>query len=99
MKRLVLTAALLFVAGYAYAGSQWEYKMVYLTVWGEEMESFAIPKRLEEVVAVDGGWYVDPTRTRMLNELAADGWELITVVGSAGGEHGAYLRRQVAATD
>lgn len=40
------------------------------------------------------GLYVDAKRTRLLNELAAQGWELVSVVGASGADHTVYLRRK-----
>lgn len=40
------------------------------------------------------GIYTDTRKTAALNELAADGWEVIAVVGAPGADHTVYLRRK-----
>lgn len=39
------------------------------------------------------GIYVDTKRTRALNDLAAEGWEVVAVIGAPGMDHAVYLRR------
>ena len=41
------------------------------------------------------GVYVDAKKTESLNELAADGWEVVSVVGAPGADHTIYLRRKL----
>jgi hypothetical protein len=41
----------------------------------------------------DNGIYVDRKRTESLNRMAAEGWEVIAVVGVSGADHTVYLRR------
>ena len=41
------------------------------------------------------GVYVDTKRTKSLNELAADGWEVVSVIGAPGADHAVYLRRKL----
>lgn len=41
------------------------------------------------------GVYVDTKRTRALNELAADGWEVVSVIGGSVTDHTVYLRRKL----
>ena len=41
----------------------------------------------------DRGIYVDTRRTEALNQLADDGWELISVIAGPGADHSLYLRR------
>ena len=40
------------------------------------------------------GVYIDKKRTSALNELAADGWEVVSVVGAPGTDHAVYLKRR-----
>ncbi len=47
-----------------------------------------------ELAKQERGLYVDSRRTRVLNELAAEGWEIVSVIGASGGDHTLYLRRQ-----
>jgi len=63
----------------------WEYQVVVLQgmTAGGTMEKQA------------SGVYVDAKRTRALNELANDGWEILSVIGEAGADHAVYLRRKV----
>ena len=39
------------------------------------------------------GFYVDTVRTRLVNELAADGWEVVSVIGQPLGDHVIYFQR------
>ncbi len=41
------------------------------------------------------GVYVDTVRTRLLNELTVDGWEVVSVIGQPGADHVIYLRRSL----
>lgn len=78
-----LLAVFLLIMQSAFAESQWEYQVVFLpgTVGGS-----AISQQ-------PSGAYLDPVKTKILNELAKDGWEVITVTGASGADHAAYLRR------
>ncbi len=65
-------------------GDGWEYRVVLMqgiTTGG------SLAKQAD-------GVYVDTTKTTLLNELAADGWEVIEVIGAPAGDHTVYLRRQ-----
>ena len=87
LARIVLAAAfLLVIADAARAdAADWEYKVVIvqgMTAGGTiERES--------------SGVYVDTKRTRALNDLAAQGWEVIAVIGTLAGDHAVYLRRRL----
>jgi hypothetical protein len=64
--------------------SSWEYQVVILkgiTAGG------TIEKR-------SSGIYVDKKKTEALSTLAADGWEVVSVVGTPGADDTVYLRRQ-----
>jgi hypothetical protein len=85
LKATLLMTALAVSAGpTAWAGeSAWEYRVVILqgvTAGG------SIEKQ-------SSGVYVDTKRTSALNELAAQGWEVIAVIGAPGTDHAVYLRR------
>ena len=41
------------------------------------------------------GFSLDTRRTKILNELAADGWEVISVIGAPLTDHAVYLRRKL----
>jgi hypothetical protein len=41
------------------------------------------------------GVYVDTKRTGALNELAAEGWVVVSVIGAPGADHTVYLRRKL----
>lgn len=82
---ILLTAILLSMTPVARAEVPvWEYKVVIVqgvTAGGTiEKES--------------RGVYVDIKRTEILNELAAEGWEVVTVLGGLGTDHCVYLRRK-----
>ena len=84
-RALVLVGLLLNAWTAAWADDDgWEYKVVL-------MQGITRGGSLEKQA---GGVYVDTTRTRMLNELGADGWEVIEVIGAPAGDHTVYLRRQ-----
>lgn len=76
--------SLFFISTSALASDDWEYKVVFLpgTVSGAN------------IVKQSHGGYLDPTKTKILNELAAKGWELVSVTGQSGSDHAAYLRRK-----
>lgn len=86
MTRLVLLLMLLVISGAPAwaADEQGEYKVVIL-------QGFAGGAQLEKQ---EQGLYVDAKRTRLLNELAAEGWEVVSVVGASGADHTVYLRRK-----
>lgn len=65
-------------------GSEWEYKVVIV-------QGVTAGGSLEKQ---SSGIYIDKKRTAALNELAADGWEIVSVVGAAGADHAVYLRRK-----
>ena len=66
------------------ADSGWEYRVV-LVQPGRGVRG------LEEQAR---GVFIDTQRTRLLNTLAADGWEFITAIGVPGADHTLYLRRK-----
>lgn len=64
--------------------SSWEYKVVILqgVTAGGSIEKDST------------GVYVDTLRTSALNALAADGWEVVAVMGAVATDHAVYLRRK-----
>jgi len=82
----VLLGLLLVSTGpVAWAGdAAWEYKVVVL-------QGLAAGGSFEKQAS---GVYVDTKRTKVLNEMAADGWEVVSVVGAPGADHTVYLRRK-----
>ena len=86
MTRALVFAGLLlnaWTAAWADRGG-WEYRVV-------RMQGITTGGSLAKQA---DGVYVDTTKTTLLNELAADGWEVIEVIGAPAGDHTVYLRRQ-----
>jgi len=83
---LVFIAAALIIATHDARAetAAWEYKVVILqgVTAGGTIEKDA------------HGIYVDIKRTRALNTLAAEGWEVVTVTGAVATDHTVYLRRR-----
>lgn len=79
-----LIVSLFVISTSALASDNWEYQVVFLpgTVSGAN------------VVKQSHGGFLDPTKTNILNELATQGWELVSVAGQSGSDHAAYLRRK-----
>lgn len=82
-KSIVLTTVLIF-SNNAFANGDWEYQVVFLPG----------PAAGARVVKQAHGGYLDSAKTDILNKLGAQGWELVSVAGSSGEDHAAYLRRQ-----
>ena len=81
----LIAAALIIVTQNVWAAdAAWEYKVVIL-------QGVTAGGTIEK----DGdGIYVDTKRTRSLNTLAAEGWEIVAVIGSVATDHTVYLRRR-----
>lgn len=82
---MLIVAALAIMAYDALADdAAWEFKVVILqgVTAGGTLERDA------------EGIYVDTKRTRALNTLAADGWEVVAMTGSVATDHTVYLRRR-----
>lgn len=64
--------------------SEWEYKVVFLpgTATGAK------------VIKEASGAYLDASKTKILNKLGKDGWELISVTGDSGADHALYMKRK-----
>lgn len=87
MRKLIFWFLFLIVvcaAPAAAADAGWEYQVVILqgVTAGGTVEKQA------------RGVYVDTRRTQILNELAVDGWEVISAFGAPGMDHAVYLRRE-----
>jgi Domain of unknown function (DUF4177) len=86
MRSILLLSVLVLPAlpGSANEGD-WEYQVVILpgVTAGRTLEKQA------------GGFTVDTRRTKILNELAAQGWELVAVTGAPLADHSVYLRRKL----
>ena len=63
----------------------WEYQVVIL-------QGVSMGGRIEKQAS---GASVDTMKTRILNQLAADGWEVLAVVGAPVSDHAVYLRRSL----
>lgn len=63
----------------------WEYQVVIL-------QSVTAASKIKKL---DKGIAVDTERTRLLNELAASGWEVVSVIGAPLSDHTVYLRRKL----
>jgi len=68
----------------ALANDTWEYQVVFLPG----------PAAGARVVKQSHGGYLDATKSAILNKLAAQGWQLVSVTSDSGEDHAAYLRRQ-----
>lgn len=89
MRRQLLRSALfisLLVATASALATQpaWEYLVIFLpgTAAGATVEKHS------------SGGFRDATKTKILNNLARDGWEVVSVVGASGADHAVYLRRK-----
>jgi len=85
--RSILLMSLLFGIGApAWANDEnWEYKVVIL-------QGVTAGGTIKEIAS---GVSVDTKKTKSLNELASDGWEVISVIGTLVADHVVYLRREV----
>jgi hypothetical protein len=83
VKKIILSSVLLFSTS-VLAEEGWEYQVVFLPG----------PAAGAKVVRQAHGGYLDVTKTNILNRLAAQGWQLVTVTAHSGEDHAAYLRRE-----
>lgn len=84
MVKLVFVLSLLMFSGGVIAENEWEYQVVFLPG----------PAAGAKLVRQPHGGYLDTTKTDILNKLAAQGWQLVTVTAHSGEDHAAYLRRE-----
>jgi hypothetical protein len=84
MKSSLILVLFLFFSFSCFANN-WEYKVVYVpgTASGGK------------VTLDESGGYLDKIKTDVLNKLAKDGWELVSVTGASGADHALYLKRLV----
>jgi len=82
---LVLSILLMIVMPIRADDERWEYQVIILqgVTGGSTLEKQA------------KGISLDTRRTRILNELAADRWEVVAVIGGAVTDHAVYLRRKL----
>jgi len=86
MRPIILFILLIGIAETALAdSSEWEYKVVIL----QGITAGGTIKKEES------GIYIDTKRTKTLNDLASEGWEVVTVIGALGADHVVYLRREI----
>ena len=84
LRSTVLLSALLILATPVPAAEvSWEYQVVIL-------QGVTAGSKLEKQAR---GISLDTRRTQILNELAADGWEVVAVIGGPVTDHAVYLRR------
>ena len=86
VKRFILLLSMAtIVAVPAFAEDHdWEYQVVILqgVLAGGTIEKQA------------SGRFVDTKKTATLNQLAAEGWVVVSVVGAPGADHTVYLKRE-----
>ena len=76
--------AVIICSNKALANDTWEYQVVFVPG----------PAAGARGVTQSHGGYLDATKTEILNKLAAQGWQLVSVTSHSGEDHAAYLRRQ-----
>lgn len=82
---LFLSMLLLIVMPVRANDESWEYQVIIL-------QGVSAGSSLEKQAK---GFSLDTRRTRILNELAADGWEVVSVIGGPVTDHAVYLRRKL----
>lgn len=86
LRSILLLSALLIVTVPARANDgSWEYQVIVLqgVLGGSTLEKQG------------KGFSLDVRRTQILNELAADGWEVISVIGAPLTDHAVYMKRKL----
>ena len=85
LRTILLSSMLLLIAMPISANDEsWEYQVIIL-------QGVSAGSSLEKQ---SKGLSVDIRRTRILNELAALGWEVVAVLGGPVTDHAVYLRRK-----
>jgi hypothetical protein len=84
MFKQFLFTAVLFFSNNAHANGNWEYQVVFLPG----------PAAGAKIVKQPHGGYLDTTKTGILNRLAAQGWELVSVTSTSGEDHAVYIRKK-----
>lgn len=82
-KTLLLSALLMLAVPVSAAEVSWEYQVIIL-------QGVTSGSKLEKQAR---GLSLDTRKTEILNELAADGWEVVSVIGAPVTDHAVYLRR------
>lgn len=82
---LLLSALLMLVVPIRADDDSWEYQVIIL-------QGITAGSTLEKQAR---GFSLDTRRTKILNELAADGWEVVSVIGAPVADHAVYLRRKL----
>jgi hypothetical protein len=82
---LLLSTLLMIVMPIRADDDSWEYQVIIL-------QGVTAGSTLEKQAK---GISLDTRRTRILNELAADGWEVVSVIGGPVTDHAVYLRRKL----
>jgi hypothetical protein len=85
--RLALATLITLFTLTAFAGTpKWEYRVVVITgTLADGTKARVTPDA--------SGAFVDENRSEILNKLAAQGWEVVSVAGASGSDHAVYLRR------
>ena len=84
MLKQFLFVAVLILSDNALANDKWAYKVIFLPG----------PAAGAKLVKQSNGSYLDSTKTDILNKLGSQGWQLVSVTGTSGEDHAAYLRKQ-----
>jgi len=82
---LLLSALLMLVVPIRADDESWEYQVIIL-------QGITAGSTFEKQAR---GFSLDTRRTKILNELAADGWEVVSVIGAPVADHAVYLRRKL----
>ena len=82
---LLLSTLLMIVMPIRADDDSWEYQVIIL-------QGVTAGGTLEKQAK---GISLDTRRTRILNEFAADGWEVVSVIGRPVTDHAVYLRRKL----
>jgi hypothetical protein len=86
IRSIFLLCVFLMMVGPVWADEgSWEYQVIIL-------QGVTAGSKLERQAK---GFALDTRRTKILNELAADGWEVISVVGAPLTDHAVYLKRKL----
>ncbi len=81
MKLSLLLTLLIF--SFSCFAQEWEYKVVYVAGTASGTA----------VTLEKNGGYLDKAKTDILNKLAKESWELVSVTGASGADHALYLKR------
>ena len=82
---LLLSMFLMIIMPTRADAANWEYQVIVL-------QGVSAGSTLERQAK---GFSLDTRRTRILNELAGDGWEVVAVIGGPVTDHAVYLKRKL----